>query len=172
MRPTIQLKKIIYRNFTFSNWTRKSFRSIKRRVARSVDFYPSTAAAQLQLLHRHSTQIWANVPRTRWLWVCARELPSSLHKKANPSYFNSVIADNLTLPGQINTWQKGQGVGVVVCLEKSNLSGNTLFAWPSSVHCEVPQGCPLVQVWACYGLQKQYSREQHKIQRLAVGASM
>lgn len=72
MRPTIQLKKI-YRNFTFSNWTCKSFRSINRRVARSLTF------SQVQKLPLYSPfadmalkQIWANVPRTRW---------PSLHKR-------------------------------------------------------------------------------------------
>lgn len=109
MRPTIQLKKI-YRNFTFSNWTCKSFRSINRRVARSLTFsqirklplyspFTDTALKFEQMCPEQGDQ------------VCTRELPSSLHKKANPNYFKSVMIDTLMLPRQINTWEKGQGWG-------------------------------------------------------------
>lgn len=54
-------------------------------------------------------QIWTNMPRTRWPWVCTRKWPSSVHNKTNSNYFSSVTTDTWTLPSQRNIWGKRAG---------------------------------------------------------------
>lgn len=75
---------------------------MKRRVARSLTFIQVQKLPIYKSLHRHGTQAhlskWA---QNKVTLVYARELPSSLPKKADLDYFNSVMLDTLTLPRQI-----------------------------------------------------------------------
>lgn len=76
---------------------------MKRRVARSLTFIQVQKLPIYKSLHRHGTQAhlskWA---QNKVTLVYARELPSSLPKKANLDYFNFVMLDTSTLLRQIS----------------------------------------------------------------------